>query len=94
MSIGYLIKIDGSPFWQARFLGKSAVEVQRSTKTRDRKQAEAILAGWALHAHLERQPGLCQARVRRVSAEMSRLVSGDTTPLATYQGAPQCLPGP
>ena len=57
---------------------KSGVEVQRSTKARDKKQAEAILAGWALQAHLERQPGLCQARVRRVSAEMSRLVGGDT----------------
>jgi len=64
MSMGYLIKIHGSPFWQARFPDKSEVEVQRSTKARDKKQAEAILAGWALQAHLERQPGLCQARVR------------------------------
>ena len=60
MSMGCLIKIDGSPFWQARFPGKSGVEVQHSTKARDRKQAEAILADWALQAHLERQPGLCQ----------------------------------
>ena len=43
MSMGHLIKIHGSPFWQAR--------------------------------------------VRRVSAEMSRLVGGDTTPVATYQTA-------
>ena len=45
------------------------------------------MAGWALQAHLERQPGLCQARVRRVSAEMSRLVGGETPPVATYQAA-------
>lgn len=87
MSMGYFIKIHGSPFWQARFPDKSGVEVQRSTKARDKKQAEAILAGWALQAHLERQPGLCQARVRRVSAEMSRLVGGDTSPVATYRAA-------
>jgi hypothetical protein len=87
MSMGYLIRIYGSPFWQARFLDKSGVEVQRSTKTRDKRQAEAILAAWALQAHLERQPDLCRARVRRVSAEMSRLVGGDTTPVATYQAA-------
>jgi len=87
MSMGCLIKIRRSPFWQARYLNKSGVEVQRSTKTKDKGQAEAILAGWALQAHLEGQPGLCQARVRRVSAEMSRLIGGDTTPVATYQGA-------
>jgi len=87
MSMGYLIRIHGSAFWQARFPGKSGVEVQRSTKTRDRKQGEAILAGWALQAHLEREPRPCQARVRRVSAEISRLVGGDTTPVATYQAA-------
>jgi hypothetical protein len=85
MSMGYLIKIHGSPFWQARFPDKSGAEVQRSPKTRDERQAEAILAGWALQAHLERQPGVCQARIRRVSAEMSRLVGGDTTSLAAYQ---------
>ena len=31
MSMGYFIKIDGSPLWQARFPGKSGVEPQRST---------------------------------------------------------------
>ena len=87
ISMGYLIKIDGSPFWQARFPGKSGVEIQRSGNTRDKRQAEAILARWALQAHLEGQPGFCQARVRRVSAEMSRLVGGDTTPVATCQAA-------
>lgn len=85
--MGCLIKIHGSPFWQARFLDKSGTEVQHSTKTRDKRRAEAILASWALQAHLERQPGLCQARIRRVSAEMSRLVGGDTTPVATYRTA-------
>lgn len=44
MSMGYLIKIHRSPFGQARFPDNSGVEVQRSTKTRDRKQAEAIPA--------------------------------------------------
>ena len=87
MSMGYLIEIDGSPFWHARFPGKSRVEVQRSTKTRDRKQVEAILAAWALQAHLERRPDLCQASVRWVSAEMSRPVGGDTIPVATYASA-------
>ena len=87
MSMGYLIKIQRSPFWQARFPDKSGAEVQRSTKTRDRRQAKAILASWALQAYLERQPDLSQARVRRVSAEMSRLVGGDTSPVATYQTA-------
>ena len=87
VSMGYLLKIHGSPFWQARFPNRSGVEVHRSTKTREKKHAEAVLAGWALQAHLERQPGICQARVRRVVAEMSRLVGGDSTPTATHRAA-------
>jgi hypothetical protein len=66
MSMGYFSKIDVSPFWQARFpAAKSGIETQRSTKTRDRKQAEAILAAWALQAHLERQPGWLGSLPRR-----------------------------
>jgi len=44
MSMGYLIKIDGSPFWQARLRAKSGVEVQRSTSWRCRRRAMIISA--------------------------------------------------
>ena len=80
MSLGHVIKVRRSPSWQGRFPDEFGVEVQRSTRTRNKKQAEAILASSALRARLGRRPDLCQLRVRRVSAEMSRLVGGDTTP--------------
>jgi len=91
MSMGYLIKIHGSQFRQARFLNGDGKEVQRSTGTNERRQAEAILAGWALQAHSGRQPGLCRTRLRQVSAEMSPMVGRDTTPGATYQATPDLL---
>ena len=95
MSTGYLIKIDGSPFWQARFPGKSRVEVQRSTRTRDWKQAEAILAGWVLRPIWSASPVFARAgsggsppKCRGWSAE-TLLRWRPTRPLATssWRGA-------
>jgi integrase len=72
MSMGYLIKIQRPPFWQARFPDKSGAEVQRSTKTRDRRQAKAILASWALQAYLDQlgPAGSVAAPVEDVSRPM------------------------
>jgi len=83
--MGYLRKIDGSPYWQAVYMNQSNAEVQRSTKTVDRKEAEIKLHGWAFSAHLLRQENLCKHRTRAVVSEMTRLIAGDKTPLITYQ---------
>jgi hypothetical protein len=83
--MGYLRKIEGSPYWQAVFINENNVEVQRSTRTDDRKQADAQLDAWAFAAHLLRQGNLCKHRTRAVVSEMSRLLGGDTTPLITFE---------
>ena len=81
--MGYLVKIKGSSYWQARFINESNVEVQRSTKSTNRADAETKLNTWSLAAQLLRSNNLSKYRTRYVVAEMSKLLSGDTSSVAT-----------
>jgi len=46
-----------SPNWWASYIDASGARIRRSTGTKDRKEAEALLAKWRLEAHRERQWG-------------------------------------
>ncbi|WP_295449106.1 site-specific integrase [uncultured Thiodictyon sp.] len=41
----------GSPFWWATWTDRTGHRTRRSTRTTNRRDAEAILAGWRLEAH-------------------------------------------
>lgn len=45
-----LYQRQGSPFWWATWTGPDGRRARRSTRTTDRREAEAILAGWRLAA--------------------------------------------
>ena len=46
-----LFKKPNSKYWHADFTDASGRRVKRSTRTVDRKEAEALLAKWKLEAH-------------------------------------------
>jgi integrase len=46
-----------SPNWWASYIDASSKRVRRSTGTKDRKEAEALLAKWRLESHRERNWG-------------------------------------
>jgi hypothetical protein len=85
--MGYILKIAGSPYYQARFVNEHGVEVQRSTKKTNRAEAEALCEFWSVAAMLHRDKTLSRTRVRAVLNEMGKLVGGDTTDVVSYAAA-------
>jgi len=81
--VGYLRKIDNSPYWHAVFLDAHGEEVQRSTKTTNKQTAANILNHWTTTATLLRDKALCSHRVRNVVNELSKLTAGDSARVVT-----------
>ena len=52
-----LYRRPNSPFWWASFTDPSGGRTRRSTRTRDRKEAEALLAKWRVEIHREQHWG-------------------------------------
>ena len=67
-----------SPYWYACFRGADGRRLRKSTKTRDRKEAQRIAITWERLAEQGRKGHLLAAQARRVVSEMVVEATGES----------------
>ena len=72
-----------SPYWYCAFLNTDGKRSFKSTKRKDRDEAEEICKAWERAAKLGREGGLTEGHVRKVLGEIYEKATGETMKFPT-----------